>query len=77
MLYLCLGMARNTCSFGEGGEPAVYCKVTVKFSLKMAPESGREVPRPAEENVLRRTKTGRKEKEGRQARERRAVSIAN
>lgn len=72
--YLCLGMARNTCSFGE---PAVYCKVTVKFSLNMAPESGREVPRPAEENVLRRTRTGRKEKEGRQARERRAVSTAN
>ena len=34
-----------------------------KFSLEMAPESGRAA-HPAEENVLKRTKTGRGEKEG-------------
>ena len=52
-------MPKNTCSFKESGEQAV-----LKFSLKMAPESGRAA-HPAEENVLKRTKTGREEKEGR------------
>jgi len=51
-------MPRNTCSFRESGEQAV-----LNFSLKMAPESGRAA-HPAEENVLKRTKTGRGEKEG-------------
>jgi hypothetical protein len=50
----------NTCSFRESGNQPR----TLKFSLKMAPESGCRLPIQQSKSFLKRTKTRRKEKEG-------------
>jgi hypothetical protein len=59
-----LGMPRNTCSFRKSGDPAVvlvlpYCKIQPENGSRVRPQAAH----PAEENVLKRTKTGREEKE--------------